>query len=335
MLPPEFQSWISSHFLHKRSPAYLIADRQARLIDWGGNLEFYGVRNLKQGKPVDEQIHFLEGLLPLRSAEMFLPFVQTDSGVYMDIHLFSGDNDCVLLLDATKEEIQQSLMQQKANDLNILRDRVFRKLEEEMGPKSYLSREGVVLREQGERRELTVLNVEIRGLTEYSEAVSPQDVFEALSRCYRTIIQPILDEAGVVMHMIGDSLAALFGVLPTTGLPSVLAFRAASRIQESYISSGRNRTGDASTSLDLTIGLASGPVCVGILQEKERHWLSAIGFPVSQAARLRQYARPGEIVVDAHTQHILTQAYSVAGSFRLLPQEGKNDPFFRYRIEFV
>ncbi|MGH9800282.1 MAG: sensor histidine kinase, partial [Blastocatellia bacterium] len=59
-------------------------------------------------------------LLPLAGQEMVLTCLQTDSGRPADLHLFPTESgDCALLLDATTNEKQQRLMQQKGNELSL------------------------------------------------------------------------------------------------------------------------------------------------------------------------------------------------------------------------
>jgi signal transduction histidine kinase len=53
-----------------------------------------------------------------------LPCVETVSGIFADIHLFPADNRVwVLLLDATAEEAQRRLLQQKVHDFNLVQER--------------------------------------------------------------------------------------------------------------------------------------------------------------------------------------------------------------------
>ena len=121
-LPSPVLEYLSSTLLIPRSPAYLRVDKDGRLFDWGGSLKTYGLVDLQQGEPVEEQILFLSGFFPLENTPVYLPSMKTEAGYPVDIHLISGTGeDWVLLLDATQEEERQQLLQQKTNELALLR----------------------------------------------------------------------------------------------------------------------------------------------------------------------------------------------------------------------
>lgn len=103
-----------------RSPAFLLVQDDGRLSEWGGELLLYGVKDLEKDKPAGEQVFFLEGMLPLETSPVFLPYVKTDSGLYADIYLIRGDEgNWVLFLDATLDARKRKAIQQKANDLSL------------------------------------------------------------------------------------------------------------------------------------------------------------------------------------------------------------------------
>ncbi|MGH9944680.1 MAG: PAS domain S-box protein [Pyrinomonadaceae bacterium] len=120
-LPDPVRAFLLSLAANSRSPAYLSTDLSARLSEWGGQLEAYGIDGLEQGRDAGEQVAFLAGLLPLDGQNTFLPYVQTDSGLYADVYLFRGDGGgaWVLLLDATVDATKRQGLQQKAHDLKL------------------------------------------------------------------------------------------------------------------------------------------------------------------------------------------------------------------------
>jgi signal transduction histidine kinase len=112
------------------SPAYFLSDSEGRLVNWGGAVELYGVSNLQTGAAISEQIFFLEGLLPLGGERLTLPCLQMNSGRPADLHLFpTPEGDCALLLDASAQEAQQRLMQQKGNELSLSYQRLVKEIQ--------------------------------------------------------------------------------------------------------------------------------------------------------------------------------------------------------------
>jgi hypothetical protein len=128
-LPTPVISYLIALLLENRSLAYLLVQKDGALSAWGGKLAAYGVGNLQKGKNIGQQIFFLEGLLPLDDVSLFLPRLKTEEGICVDVHMFpSEEGDWVLLLDATVDEMQLSLIQQHANDLSLSQEKISRVL---------------------------------------------------------------------------------------------------------------------------------------------------------------------------------------------------------------
>jgi PAS domain S-box-containing protein len=104
-----------------RSPAYLLVQKDGKLVDWGGDLAAYGIKDLQKEEPIGQQVFFLEGMLPLETSPTFLPYVKTDSGLSADVYMYEGEDGAawVLLLDATWDARKRRAIQQKANELSL------------------------------------------------------------------------------------------------------------------------------------------------------------------------------------------------------------------------
>jgi hypothetical protein len=128
-IPTPVITYLIALLLENRSLAYLLVKKDGCLSAWGGKLAAYGVGNLQKDTNIGQQVFFLEGLLPLDDSPLFLPRLKTEDGVCADIHLFSTDEgDWVLLLDATVDEMQLSLIQQRANDSVLQQEKIIRVL---------------------------------------------------------------------------------------------------------------------------------------------------------------------------------------------------------------
>lgn len=105
-----------------RQVAYLLVGKDGVLITWGGALSAFGLEKLETGARLGEELFFLEGFLPLEGEAVYLPRVKIESVGSVDVHLFSDDEgDWILLLDATREEACDRLLQQSMNELGLLR----------------------------------------------------------------------------------------------------------------------------------------------------------------------------------------------------------------------
>jgi hypothetical protein len=126
-VPESIITYILNFMLESRSLAYLLVTKEGNPSTWGGKLAAYGIRNLRENENIEQQIFFLEGLLPLDDSPLFLPQVKTDEGICADVHIFpSLEGDWILLLDATLDQVQLSLIQQLAHDSILFREKVIK-----------------------------------------------------------------------------------------------------------------------------------------------------------------------------------------------------------------
>ncbi len=128
-IPHPVANYLLSFLSQDYSLAYLLVHKDGSLSRWGGNLGKYGLTNLRQGEKANHQLFFLEGLLPLQDLPLFLPHIQTNQGVYTDIHIFpTEEGDWVLLLASAWNEKHISVIQQKLNDFSLLQEKITKSL---------------------------------------------------------------------------------------------------------------------------------------------------------------------------------------------------------------
>ena len=303
-LPDPIVNYIHKLTVKNRSPAYILVQKNGRLFSWGGKLSFYGFSNLKQGEYVDKQILFLTGLLPLSGLPIILPCVQMESGISADVHIFSAEErDWVLLLDATLYESQRSAVQQKGNDLSLIRNQQARSLHQHFNHPvvENLPAEFLHLLERGICSNVTILLARICGFNSCVEKTSPEEAFIILNSYISTMIQSVLDEGGMVDKIMGDTVMTLFGVLPATGLAPVHAFNAALRMIEAVKEVGKVWQENECCTFDTGIGIASGSISLGIIGSKNNKTFIAVGHHVNLAEQLKRQARPREILIDENT----------------------------------
>ena len=123
-LPDRISEWLLLLVKSQRSVAHLLINNELVLIQAGGELEYYGLADLKHGDSASNQLPFLEGLLPLAESPFLLESVAMAGGSVADVHLFADeDKTWVVLLDVTVEHDYARKMQQKAYDMTLLSQR--------------------------------------------------------------------------------------------------------------------------------------------------------------------------------------------------------------------
>jgi PAS domain S-box-containing protein len=119
-LPTPIREFILELTEDMRSPAYMLVNGENQLMAWGGDWGAHDVSGLDERLDVSEHVPFLQGLLPLETKNLFLPYLQTRDGQYADIYLFQRkEGTWVLLLDATADATKRQRMQQKASNLSL------------------------------------------------------------------------------------------------------------------------------------------------------------------------------------------------------------------------
>jgi serine phosphatase RsbU (regulator of sigma subunit) len=123
-IPDRISEWLLLLVKSQRSIAHLLINNELAVIQAGGELDYYGLADLKQGDSASDQLPFLEGLLPLAETPFLLESVGMAGGSVADVHLFAEeDRTWVVLLDVTVEHDYARKMQQKAYDMTLLSQR--------------------------------------------------------------------------------------------------------------------------------------------------------------------------------------------------------------------
>jgi class 3 adenylate cyclase len=145
--------------------------------------------------------------------------------------------------------------------------------------------------------EISVVCCDLRGFTAYVEHTSSEQVIAVLRDYHAAVNEAATRHEATIKDYAGDGILILVGApLP---LPDAAqrAIEMARRI--------RSRAGAAlerrQAGLGIAIGVASGPVTVGVVGGAGRLEYAAVGPAVNLAARLCEHAQGGEILVDAAT----------------------------------
>jgi phosphoserine phosphatase RsbU/P len=123
-IPARISEWLLLLVKSQRSIAYLLINSELVLIKAGGELEYYGLADLKHPHSACDQLPFLEGLLPLEETPFLWQSVGMPSGRVADLHFFAEEGmTWTVLLDVTAEHDTARKIQQKAYDMTLLSQR--------------------------------------------------------------------------------------------------------------------------------------------------------------------------------------------------------------------
>ncbi len=119
MVETNLQQHINQQLFEKLELAYFCVDQSMRVIDASENLESYGYTGVITGANADDCVDFMFGLDA--HTELDLPLVESPSGKKVSVSLLPGSTFLtVLISNASVQADQRQLLQQKANENELL-----------------------------------------------------------------------------------------------------------------------------------------------------------------------------------------------------------------------
>ena len=178
---------------------------------------------------------------------------------------------------------------------------------EEVSPHPPAARE-VPAPTAAERRQLTVMFVDLVGSTMLSRRLDPEEMREVL-RAYQNVVGEVARFDGHVAKFMGDGVLAYFGWPRAHEDDAERAVRAGLALVEAV---SRLAAPDG-TELACRIGIATGPVVVGdLIGEGAAQEEAVVGETPNLAARLQALAAPGQIVIPLATRRLLGGLFDLA-----------------------
>ncbi len=136
----------------------------------------------------------------------------------------------------------------------------------------------------GERREVTVMFVDIRDFTPFAEANTAEDTVARLNTLFEIVVPAVVDAGGHVNKFLGDGALAVFGAPNELADHAGAALNAAVLIQRLVI----ERFGGE---LRIGIGINTGKVIAGTIGGGSKLEFTLIGDTVNVAARVEQLTK--------------------------------------------
>jgi len=157
---------------------------------------------------------------------------------------------------------------------------------------------------KGERKEVTVLFVDVQGSTELAGALGPEEFHAVMDGAFQLMLDAVHRWEGTVNQFTGDGIMALFGAPIAHEDHARRALHSAMEIQRAFAEYAGALRRDKGLSFQVRLGLNSGPVVVGAIGDDLRMDYTAQGLTTNLAARMQQAADPGTIMVAAPTYRL-------------------------------
>jgi len=179
-----------------------------------------------------------------------------------------------------------------------------------------------------ERRQLTLMFVDLVGSTDLSRRLDPEELREIMRAYQKTVAGEIAKFEGHVAKFLGDGVLAYFGWPRASEDSAERAVRAglAVAVAVGGIADGSGHL------LSSRIGIATGLVVVGdLLGEGAAKEEAVTGETPNLAARLQQAAEPGTVVIADSTRRLVGDLFEIT-ELASLQLKGFAEPVPAWRI---
>jgi len=184
---------------------------------------------------------------------------------------------------------------------------------------------------EGERKQVTVLFVDVSRFTALSERLDPEEVHGLMKRAFELMLTEVHRYEGTVNQFLGDGIMALFGAPiahedhARRALHAALGIRTALGAYEEELQRHRG------IAFQVRQGLNTGLVVVGSIGTDLRMDYTAVGDTTNVAARLLQAAERGRILISESTER-LTSGYFHMRALGELHVKGKAEPIRAFEV---
>jgi len=183
---------------------------------------------------------------------------------------------------------------------------------------------------QGERKQVTVLFVDVSGFTSLSERLDPEEVHRLMNRAFELMLTEVHRYEGTVNQFLGDGIMALFGAPIAHEDHARRAVHAAlgiRRVLEDY----QRELAPRGISFRARQGLNTGLVVVGSIGGDLRMDYTAVGDTTNVAARLQQASEPGRVTISEATKRLVAGYFDTSALGRL-HVKGKAEPIEAWEV---
>lgn len=180
-------------------------------------------------------------------------------------------------------------------------------------------------------QDLAVVCCDLRGFTRFAAAHASEQVIDLLREYYDAVGIAVAEVEGTIKDYAGDGVLVLIGApVPIEDYPD-RALRLARRIREE-VGIVTAKWGDEATPLGVGVGVASGPVTVGVVGGEGRLEYAAVGPAVNLASRMCSQASAGEVLSDSVTIAKAEPDPDPARESRSLTLKGFAEPVDAYAL---
>ncbi len=165
-----------------------------------------------------------------------------------------------------------------------------------------------------ERRQLTVMFVDLVGSTKLSQELDPEEFHELINEYHNLCRSKVQPYEGYVAQYLGDGVLVYFGYPLAREDDATRAVRAGLAIVDGI--RGLPPTENLEKPMLVRIGIHTGVVMVGVVGKGGKREQLAVGDTPNIAAKLQQMAESGELLISDSTYRIVEGLFECERRFK-------------------
>jgi class 3 adenylate cyclase len=189
---------------------------------------------------------------------------------------------------------------------------IFQKYVPEAVIKKILNRGDRDLISLGEKRLVTLLNVDMRGYSRLSKKLHSEDVVSVLNYFFTIMGSAILKHNGILDKFLGDGILAVFGAPVESANSALDAALAALEMRKNVEKVNAFARKNYGVSLSMGVSINTGEVIVGNIGFEKKMEYTVIGGVVNDTFRIQDFTRdtPNSILLSKSTQQKIKSVMS-------------------------
>jgi adenylate cyclase len=186
----------------------------------------------------------------------------------------------------------------------------------------------------GEYRRVTLLMSDLRGFTQLTEDLPPEDVLRLLNSYLGAMTDVIMSHQGMVDEFVGDAILAIFGAPLTASDDARRAVACAVGMQAAMVELNRRNEGQGLPALEMGVAVHSGEVIVGNIGSERRTKYGVVGSAVNHAGRIESFTIGGQVLISEATLREAGDEVAVASRL-VVDAKGTREPIVVYELRGV
>jgi adenylate cyclase len=186
----------------------------------------------------------------------------------------------------------------------------------------------------GEYRRVTLLMSDLRGFTQLTEDLPPEDVLRLLNSYLGAMADVIMSHQGMVDEFVGDAILAIFGAPFSASDDARRAVACAVEMQAAMVELNRRNEAQGLPSLEMGVAVHSGEVIVGNIGSERRTKYGVVGSAVNHAGRIESFTIGGQVLISEATLREAGDEVAVASRL-VVDAKGTREPIVVYELRGV